>query len=832
MPADTAQLPNTAQNPDPSQTLNTAERLSKARAWFESRGRRPFEFQEALWQAYWNGESGLLNAGTGMGKTMAAWLGPVLGSERDPSRRGIRVLWITPLRALARDLETALREPLEFFGSSWRVEQRTGDTSSARRAQQKKNPPHALITTPESLSLMLSHEGLLPAFCDIDALIVDEWHEFLGGKRGVQLELVAARLRTLSPRMRVWGLSATLPDLPGAMQVLLGPGRRGRLIQAPATKRYEIDSVMPESIARFPWAGHLGLRLLPQVLSLIEQGRTTLVFTNTRSQAELWYQAIISARLDWLTTTAIHHGSIDAAIRRRVEEALKGGSLHCVICTSSLDLGVDFPPVDRVVQIGSPKGVTRLLQRAGRSGHQPGETSRVTLVPTNALELLECAATRDALARRELEPRRGMRLALDVLAQHLVTLAVGGGFDAHRALQEVRGTHAFAELTDLQWSWVLDFITRGGAALQGYPQFRRVTIVDSRYVVSSADLVRRHRQAIGTITSSASVAVAWLKGGTLGFVEESFVGRLKPGENFIFGGRTLRLVRIRDSVAYVRLAQAKSRYVPRWQGARMPLSETLGQGLLDLLGGYVEGRASAPELKLLRPLLDLQSTWSAIPTRDNLLIEALKSREGFHLFVYPFAGRLLNEGVASVMSLRAARDTPRTFSITTNEYGFELLCEEEFEVAEAAVRRWLSPDDLLSDLLASVNVSDLARRQFRDIARIAGLVDPGTPRRGKTTRQLQVSSGLMFDVLERHDADNLLLEQARREVLDAQLDHAAVRGVLQRMMQRHWTIARPERLTPLAFPLWADRLQTQTLSTESWQARVEREARRLEKLAQ
>jgi ATP-dependent Lhr-like helicase len=826
MPADTGQGMGKVQ------ALSVPQRLRKARDWFESRGRRPFEFQEALWQAYWNGESGLLNAGTGMGKTMAAWLGPVLESERDVSCRGIRVLWITPLRALARDLEIALREPLEFFDCSWRVEQRTGDTSSTRRAQQKKNPPQALITTPESLSLMLSHEDLLPALRNLDALIVDEWHEFLGGKRGVQLELVAARLRTLSPRMRVWGLSATLPDLPGAMQALLGPGRLGRLIQAPATKHYEIDSVMPDSIARFPWSGHLGLRLLPQVLSLIEQGQTTLVFTNTRSQAELWYQAIISARLDWLTTTAIHHGSIDAAIRRRVEDALKAGSLHCVICTSSLDLGVDFPPVDQVLQIGSPKGVTRLLQRAGRSGHQPGETSRVTLVPTNALELLECAASRDALNRRELEPRHGMRLALDVLAQHLVTLAVGGGFDAAQALLEVRGTHAFAELTDLQWSWVIDFITRGGAALQGYPQFRRVSVVDSRYVVSSADLVRRHRQAIGTITSSASVAVAWLKGGTLGFVEESFVGRLKPGENFIFGGRTLRLVRIRDSVAYVRLAQAKSRYVPRWQGARMPLSEMLGQGLLDLLGGYVEGRATSPELTLLRPLLDLQSTWSAIPTRDTLLIEALSSREGFHLFVYPFAGRLLNEGVASVMSLRAAREMPRTFSITTNEYGFELLCEEEFEATEAKVRRWLSPDDLLPDLLASVNVSDLARRQFRDIARIAGLVDPGTPRRGKTSRQLQVSSGLMFDVLERHDADNLLLEQARREVLDAQLDHTAVRGVLQRMTQRHWTIARPERLTPLAFPLWADRLQTQTLSTESWQARVEREARRLEKLAQ
>lgn len=810
---------------------DVAPRVAKARAWFASRGQVPFEFQETLWCAYWNGDSGLLNAGTGMGKTMAAWLGPLLESGLE-NRPGIRVLWLTPLRALARDLEGALREPLAFFGSGWRVEQRTGDTSSANRARQKKNPPQALITTPESLSLMLSHEDMLPALSNVEALIVDEWHEFLGSKRGVQMELVAARLRSLCPRLRVWGLSATLPDLDGAMRCLLGPGKAGHLVRAPAIKRHEIAALLPKSIARFPWSGHLGLALLPQVLELIDQGRTTLVFTNTRSHAELWYQAIVAARLDWLTTTALHHGSIDAAIRRKVEEGLKSGSLHCVICTSSLDLGVDFPPVDQVLQIGSPKGVARMLQRAGRSGHQPGQTSRITIVPTHALELLECAAARYAAERMQLEPRRGMTLALDVLAQHLVTLAVGGGFEAAATLREVRGTHAFADLTDAQWSWVLDFITRGGSALQGYPQFRRVSLSGLRYVVSGADLARRHRQAIGTITSSASVAVSWLKGGTLGFVEESFVGRLKPGEAFIFGGRTLELVRVRDSIAYVRLARSSSRYVPRWQGTRLPLSVTLGLGLLDLLGRHVAGLALDAELELLRPLLELQARWSAMPTRQTLLIEAMRSREGQHLFVYPFAGRLINEGVASVMSLRAARELPRTFSITCNEYGFELLCEEEFEITEAGLRRWLDPEGLAGDLLASINASDLARRQFRDIARIAGLVDPGTPRRGKTTRQLQVSSGLMFDVLQQHDSGNLLLEQSRREILEAQLDHAALRAVLTRMAEQRWTIARPERFTPLAFPLWADRLQTQTLSTESWQSRVEREARRLEKIAQ
>ncbi len=806
-------------------------RLERARDWFASRGQTPFDFQEGLWRAYWAGESGLLNATTGTGKTYAAWLGPLLESAAVSDQPGIRVLWITPLRALARDLERALQEPLDNLGASWRVEQRTGDTSSSRRARQQAQPPDALITTPESLSLMLTQAAMRPALSTVTAIIVDEWHEFLGTKRGVQLELVVSRLRTLSPRLRVWGLSATLPDLDAAMRTLLGPGRAGRIIRAPLLKRYHIESLLPKSVERFPWRGHLGLSLLPQVLQRLEQGRTALVFTNTRSQAELWYQAIVSARLDWLTLTAIHHGSIDAKVRRKIEDGLKAGTLRCVVCTSSLDLGVDFPPVDQVLQIGSPKGVARLLQRAGRSGHRPGEVSRVTIVPTHVLELLECAAARHAVARMDLEPRIGMTLALDVLAQHLVTLAVGGGFDADEALAEARGTHAFEHLSDVQWAWVLDFITRGGSALQGYPQFRRVSVVDSSYVMHASDLIRRHRQNVGTITSNASITIKFLKGGTLGQVEESFIGRLRPGGLFIFAGRTLQLARVRDSVAYVRLSRSTARYVPRWQGARLPLSATLGRELLDLLGRHAEGKAAEPELKALAPLLELQRKWSAIPSNDHLLVEVLKNREGFHVFVFPFGGRLVNEGIASLMALRMARATPRTFSITTNEYGFELLCEEPLQVTTEGLRGWLGTNHLIDDLLASVNVSDLARRQFRDIARISGLVDAGTPRRGKTSRQLQVSSGLMFDVLEKHDATSLLLEQARREVLTGQLDHVALKLALQQISRQSITVTEPGRFTPLAFPLWADRLQTQTLSTESWQSRIEREARKLERAA-
>ena len=809
----------------------TQLRLDRARRWFAEQGRTPFDFQEEMWRAYWRGDSGLLNAGTGTGKTHAAWFGPLLESEARVTPAGIHVVWVTPLRALARDLVVALREPLATLHSTWRVEERTGDTSSALRARQMSKPPQALVTTPESLSVMLSRPDMLTALSSVRVLIVDEWHEFLGTKRGVQLELVASRLLALSPSLRIWGMSATLPDLPAAMRTLLGPSRPGTLIRASQPKHYDIAASIPPAIARFPWAGHLGLSMLPEVLSRIEAAGTTLIFTNTRSQAELWFQAIITARLDWLTITALHHGSIDTKIRRRVEEGLKDGSLKCVVCTSSLDLGVDFPPVDQVLQIGSPKGVARLLQRAGRSGHQPGQVSRVTIVPTHAFELLECAAARVSATAMRLEPRIGLRLSLDVLAQHLVTLAAGGGFDQAQVVLEVRDTHAFEELTQEQWQWTLDFITRGGSALQGYPQFRRVVLAESRYVIAAEDLARRHRRAIGTISSNASMSVKWLKGGTLGFIEEAFVGRLRPGDVFVFAGRSVKLARVRDSVAYVRLSAKSSRYVPRWQGARLPISTTLGLGVLDLLDDYAAGLSDQPEVRALDPLLRVQSEWSAIPGRDELLVECYQTREGVHLMMYPFAGRVLNEGVASLAASRLARDSPRTFSITSTEYGFELLCEEPFPVEESTLRRILSVEDLLPDLLISINLTDLARRQFRDIAQIAGLVDSGTPGKRKSSKQLQVSSGLMFDVLERHDVNNLLLDQARREVLEAQLDFRELRKLLVRLGQLRISVQRPRRLTPLGFPIWADRLQTQTLSTESWRVRIEREARRLEKLA-
>jgi ATP-dependent Lhr-like helicase len=799
---------------------------NRADAWFAERGQAPFDFQREAWEACTRGESGIVHAATGTGKTLAAWLGPVMRHGATHGA-GLRVLWITPLRALANDLVVHLREPLAPLGCAWQVALRTGDTSSHERQRQRKRPPDALVTTPESLSVLLSGADAEALLSSVATVIVDEWHELLGSKRGVQTELALARLRRLNPRLTTWGLSATLPNLDEALRTLLGPGRSGRLIPSSIERRIEIRSILPASMDRFPWAGHLGLRLLPDVLAAMDAARSTLLFTNTRSQAEIWYQAIVSTRLDWLTQVALHHGSIDRALREKAEVALRDGTLRAVVATSSLDLGIDFAPVDLVIQIGSPKGVARLMQRAGRSGHRPGETSRILCVPTHAFELVEIVAVRRAVAAGRLEPRVPLRRCLDVLAQHAVTRAAGGGFGAAELLEEVRGTAAFADLPDVEWHWVLDFITRGGDALAGYPEFRRVVEHEGRFTMASPAHARRHRLAIGTITSDSSMRVRWLKGGDLGSIEESFIAKLKPGQAFMFAGRVVVLARVRDMIAYVRRAPGAALTVPRWQGTKLPISATLGAGTRELLAARAE--ATDPELEAVAPVLAAQTAASALPAPDELLVERLESREGHHLFVYPFAGRIVHEGIATLLAFRLARATPRTFVVSVNEYGFELLSPSPLDPRDEELRAALAPVDLATDIAASMNVSELARRQFRGIAQIAGLVYAGPAYRSKTQRQLQASSGVLFDVLTRYDPGNPLLGQAQREVIESQLEFRELQAALRRIAAERLLVKEIARLTPLAFPLWADRLQTHSLSTESWQARVERAARRLER---
>jgi len=807
-------------------------------AWYARRGWTVFDFQRACWDAYGRGESGLIHAPTGCGKTLAAWLGPLL--EAEGADEPIRVLWITPMRALAADTTANLQAACEALEVPWKVECRTGDTSSGARAKQRKRLPQCLVTTPESASLLLSYADLIPQWRGIRAVVVDEWHELLATKRGVQTELVIARLRALAPGLRVWGLSATLGNLDEALAALLGtsnplpPGEggaqrrvraRGHTYGADLPKTLHIDTLIPDAVDRFPWGGHMGLPLLPKVAEVLDRAGSTLVFTNTRAQAERWFEAIQMIRPE--LPSALHHGSIDAEARAAVEQGLKDGSLRVVVATSSLDLGVDFSPVEQVVQIGGPKGVARLLQRAGRSGHQPGVASRIVCVPTHALELAEFAAARAAVEQRRIEARKPLINCLDVLAQHVVTLALTGTMTADAIRAEIASSHAYAALPDAEWQWVLDFVMRGGA-LHAYPQFRKVIARDDGVlVVDDATVARRHRMSVGTITSDSMMRVKYLSGAGVGSIEESFITRLKPGESFLFAGRKLTLVRVKDMAAYVKPG-GKSQTIPRWNGGKMPLSSTLAESLVELLAA--PERQPAPELQALAPLLAIQRQWSRLPQPGVLLAERARSREGEHLFVYPFAGRHVHEGLAALVAWRLSKRAKITATLTPNDYGFELLAESLPPLDGAALKALLAPEDLDLDLPASLNAAEMAKRRFREIARVAGLVFEGYPGSGKTVKQVQVSSGLLFDVLVKYDRDNLLTRQALAEVLEQQLDYQRLKQAVQRIASHDVLIVDTPRFTPLAFPLWAERIGSR-LSTEDWKDRVLKMAATLEKAA-
>jgi ATP-dependent helicase Lhr and Lhr-like helicase len=796
-----------------------------ADTWFADQGWTSFAFQREVWSAMLSGKSGLLHASTGSGKTYAVWFAALLRGLKLPQvskgAQPLSVIWLTPMRALAADTSRALQAPLLKVAPHWTVGQRTGDTPSAERARQDKRMPTALVTTPESLSVMLSRANAQAELTGVHTVIVDEWHELMGSKRGVQVQLSLARLRRWNPKLVVWGLSATLGNLPDAMRVLLGDQNDGVMVQGRVDKTLRIDTLLPADPGRFSWGGHLGAQMLQPVVEQIDSAATSLVFTNTRSQAEIWYQLILQARPDWAGVVALHHGSLDKGVREWVENGLKQGQLKAVVATSSLDLGVDFLPVERVLQIGSAKGVARLLQRAGRSGHAPGRPSRITLVPTNTLELVEAAAARDAAMAGRVEKRDTPDKPLDVLVQHLVTVALGGGFTADELFDEVRSAFAFRALTRDEFQWALDFVEKGGSSLTAYPEYRRVQMVNGVYRVPDAAMARRHRMGIGTIVSDASMQVKYQTGGSLGSIEEGFIARLRKGDCFVFAGRVLEYLRTQDMTAFVKKATKKRGAVSNWAGGKMPLSSELADSVVMMLAQAAAGNFSAPEMQAARPMLETQMKLSKLPTPSTLLIEKFSSREGHHVFVYPFAGRSVHMGLSSLLAWRLAQDAPNTFSLSVNDHGFEMLSAEPFDTHLLQSGALLSTDNLMADVLQSLNSSELAQRRFREIARVSGLVSGGFPGQPKSARQLQASSGLFYEVFRKYDASNLLLSQAHTEVLSQELDIARLTSSLNKINAQRIEFVNLKAPSPFSLPLMVERFR-EKLSTEKLADRLKR----------
>ncbi len=797
-----------------------AKGLASAEAWFASQGWDPFKFQKQVWEARLGGRSGLLHVPTGAGKTYAAFIGALVQAMARPLKEGVRILYITPLKAVSRDIQRALEVATDNIAPFFRVEDRTGDTSQSQRAKQRVGAPEILVTTPESLSLLLSHADHERFFGALETVILDEWHELLGNKRGSLLELALTRLRAVRPNLSTWALTATIANLEEAAHAAAGPN--ALVVTAKIHRPVMIDSLLPEKIDSFPWAGHLGIRMLKQLTEWLDPEISTLIFTNTRSQAERWYSELLIKKPEWAERMGLHHGSIDRDERDRVEQGVKSGSITLVVCTSSLDLGVDFGPVERVVQIGSPKGIARLLQRAGRSAHRPGAAAKVLFVPTHALELVEIASVRRAVSEQIVEARRPIDEPLDVLVQHLVTRALGGGFTREQIASEVRTADAFRNLTDKDLDWALMFVTQGGESLQAYSNFRRVVIEDGVYKVTDARIARVHRMSIGTIQSDATVKLKFQRGRDIGSVEESFVSKLKPGDKFLFSGRILQFRRLENLNAIVKLASGAATASPSWAGGRLPYSAPLSKAVKATFARYAEGEEdSDPEGKVIEPILAAQRRLSSLPHQDEILIELARTKDGDHFFLYPFEGRALHEALGALLALRLAKRTKATFSITTNDYGLELLSAEEFHFIPSIDRDLLSTDNVEEDLKAALNLTQMARQKFRDIARVAGLVHPGHPGARKNARQLQASAGLLYDVLKRYEPNHPLIRQTERQALNELVEGDRLKDTLSWLANSKRIVNRVQRPTPLGFPLLVERWGSR-LSTESLTERIER----------
>ena len=866
--------------------------------WLSSKGYKPFAYQEEAWQHIIAGESGLVNAPTGTGKTFSVFLGALIQfinehpkEYQSKAKKGLQLIWVTPLRALAKDIGRAMLDVIDELGMRWAVGIRNGDTSTAERAKQKRQMPEVLIITPESMHLLLAQKGYADVFKTLKIIAVDEWHELIGSKRGVQMELAISRIIGTAPSSpkgevafaqplpvnnfenkialpqskplqpgpnppsegngaSIWGISATIGNLEEAMNVLLWPlQRKGAIVKANLSKQIEIESVFPDEIEKYPWAGHLGIKLAEKIVPIIDASRTTLIFINTRGMSELWYQTLLNVAPHLAGAIALHHGSIDMELRTWIEEALHEGRLKAVVCTASLDLGVDFRPVETVVQVGSPKGVARFLQRAGRSGHQPDAVSKIYFLPTHSLELIEAAALKKAISRQFIESREPLLLCYDVLVQYLGTLACGDGFYPPQIFKEVARTHCFSEITEDEWTEMLYFITSGGNALQQYDEYKKVEVLNGLYKITSRRMALRHRLHIGTIVSDNMMKVKFMGGGYVGVIEESFITRLEPGDAFTLAGRQLELVTVKEMTAFVKKSSKKNAKIPSWMGGRLPLSASLGKVLREMVSqaanvdrwSLVVGRnknvvpartttngQQPTELTVLQPLFKLQKALSHVPGENELLIEQIETRDGFHLFVYPFEGRLVHEAMGALLAYRIGRLLPITFSIAMNDYGFELLSDQPIPVDDANVYELFSPDNLIEDIQRSVNSTEMAKRKFRDIAVIGGLIFQGFPGEYKKTRHLQASAGLLFNVFNEYDPDNVLIRQAYGEVFSQQMEEVRLRDMLQRVQQSKIVLTYPERYTPFCFPIKVDSMR-ENLTSEKLADRVRRMQEQLEK---
>ncbi|MFN8723791.1 MAG: ligase-associated DNA damage response DEXH box helicase [Rhodospirillales bacterium] len=769
------------------------------RGWFAHRGWTPHRHQLDLLAAAAAGRSALLVAPTGGGKTLAGFL-PSLVALAERPREGLHTLYVSPLKALAVDVHRNLEVPIAELRLPVRAETRSGDTPQAKRERQRSKPPQILMTTPESLALMLSWPDARSVFAGLRAVVIDELHALAGTKRGDQLSLGLARLGALAPGARRTGLSATVPD-PDALAAWLS--RTGRAdgdnvarVFGREGARAEVEILVPSG--RMPWSGHMGLFAIAEVYGAIRRSGTTLVFVNTRAQAELVFQALWRINDDGLPI-ALHHGSLAAEQRRKVEGAMSRGVLRAVVATSSLDLGIDWAAVDLVIQIGAPKGASRLIQRIGRANHRIDEASRAVLVPANRFEVLECRAAMEAVAEGDLDgdpPRPG---GLDVLAQHVLGVGCAGGFDADALCAEVRTAAPYADLPRQDFDDVLDFVATGGYALRAYDRFKRLMQDEKgRWKTAGAAVTRQYRLNVGTIVQEQMLKVRLNRGPVLGEIEEWFVQGLVPGDTFLFAGQLLRYLGVRESEAQVARGGQGEPKVPAYMGGRMPLSTRLADRVRAMLADpSVWGGFPAEVQEWLR----LQRWRSVLPDGGGLLVETFPRGGKWFLVAYCFEGRNAHQTLGMLLTRRMEREGLGPLGFVATDYVIAVWSLREPGAGDPGQIARLFDQDMLGDDLEDwMAESSMLRRTFRNVAIIAGLIDRRHPGQEKTRRQLNVNTDLIYDVLRRHDPHHVLLRATRADAAGGLTDVRRLSDMLARVKGRivHKAL---DRVSPLAVPV-------------------------------
>ena len=804
--------------------------MNSVEQWFKSQNWEVQAFQKQCWKAYSQGKSGMLHAPTGSGKTFAIWGGIVEEMSRSKILpKGLHSLWITPLRALGVEIQNATQKMISDINPELQVGLRTADTPQSQRTKLLKTPPFGLVTTPESVHVLLGNKEHQKYFKQLRVVVVDEWHELLGSKRGVQVELALVYLRSIIPNLRVWGISATLGNKELAREILLGPTDNFTVVEAKIQKKIRVHSLLPKTMERFPWRGHLGTQLLPQVLKIIEKNKSTLIFTNTRAQCEIWFHRLLDEAPNLAGSIAMHHGSIDKKIRLWVEESLRNEALKVVVCTSSLDLGVDFSPVENCIQIGSPKGIGRFIQRAGRSGHQPKAESSIYFLPTHAMELIESVALQNGIKTQQIEDRIPYLNCYDVLIQFLMTLAVGAGFEPKKIYAAVTSSFCFQALDQERWQWILNFLIRGSQSLQQYDEYKKL-IPDENGLLKAANknITLRHRLSMGTIVSGNDLKIRYRKGGYLGSIEEWFISKLKPGDTFAFSGKILELIRIHKMEVIVKKSKIKQAKIPAWMGGRMSFSAHLSDLLKKAL--FEDQNKTTREFQSLVPVFEQQKKESMVPKPDELLIERFETKEGVHTLFYPFEGYAIHEAMANLMAYRISLISPISFSMSFNDYGFELLSDQAFSPEAFLDNDLFTPEYLFDDLAKSINISEMARRRFRDIALISGLVFQGYPNKPVKSKHLQSGSQLFFEVFKDYEPDNLLYQQAVEETFDHGMERGRMQLVFEELEQKTIVWKNCSQPTPFSFPLITDRIRSK-LSSETVEDRIKKMYLKLEKAA-